>query len=161
MEKTGLYRKGKDGVSRLLKVDFLRFGIVGAIGFSLTVMLLYIFYGKLGIPYALSVLLSNEGGLLSNFAFHENWTYKHVDHSQNSLMYKLARFHLSSWTGIALILLINIFCVKVLKLNYIISQVIASGIVMFWNFFWTKYFIFRGSTPQILSHPEETIGTKK
>jgi putative flippase GtrA len=51
--------------------------------------------------------------------------------------------------------------VKVLKLNYLIGQLLASGIVMFWNFFWTKYYIFKGKTPAVLSNPEETIGIEE
>lgn len=155
----GAYTKKQK--ERLLKIDFIRFSIVGATGFSISFVLLYLLHGRANVAYTPALLLSNEGGLLSNFTFHERWTYKHLNHEDKSLWQKFISFHVSSWSGIALIFLISIVSTKVLGINYLISQMIASGVVMFWNFFWTRYFIFKGKTPAVLSHPEEVVEIKE
>ncbi len=142
---------------RLLKIDFFRFALVGATGFSISFVLLYILHGKMGMPYSPALILSNEGGLLSNFVFHETWTYKHLDHKHKPIWQKFWHFHMSSWSGIILIFIIGTVSVKVFHVHYLISQVIASGVVMFWNFFWTKFFIFKGKTPTVLSNIEESV----
>lgn len=147
----------RQAADRLLKVDFIRFGMVGAVGFMVTAIGLKIFHDLLGLDITIATLISGEAGLLSNFAFHEKWTYKYVDHHYKSLQKKFIHFHMSSWSGIMLITLIESICVKVLHLNYLLSLVIASGITMFWNFFWTKYFIFKGHTPKPLLNPEDTV----
>jgi putative flippase GtrA len=140
---------------RALKVDFVRFGVVGAVGFIITAVALRILHGQLGLHITIATLLSSEVGLLSNFMFHQTWTYNHVDHSHKSLPTKFLHFHMSSWSGVALITLIESVGVKAFHLNYMVSLVIAAGITMFWNFFWTKYYIFRGHTPKPLLHPED------
>lgn len=151
------YQWGRRKTDQLLKIDFIRFGIVGSIGFLVSICLLYVYDDIAGLPLFLAFLLSNEGGLLSNFAFHENWTYKHLDHKGKSLPKKLLNFHLSSWSGIAIIVVTGMLCVKVLGFNKYTGQAVGSGIAMFWNFFWTRYFIFKGKTPAVLQHPEETV----
>jgi putative flippase GtrA len=159
--KNSLNTWGKKKTKQLLKVDFVRFGMVGAAGFIVTAILLKVLHGILKLDVIPATLLSGEGGLLSNFVFHEKWTYKYVDHHYKSVWKKFIHFHMSSWTGIVLITVIESIGVKVLHLNYLVSLVIASGITMFWNFFWTKYFIFKGHTPPVLLNPEDTVPETK
>lgn len=141
--------------ARALKIDFVRFGVVGTVGFLITAVGLRVLHGVFGLHITLATLISSELGLLSNFVFHQNWTYSHVDHSHKSLAMKFFHFHMSSWSGVVLITLLESLGVKVFHLNYMTSLVFAAGITMFWNFFWTKYYIFRGKTPGPLLHPED------
>ncbi|HSW98842.1 MAG TPA: GtrA family protein [Candidatus Saccharimonadales bacterium] len=140
---------------RALKVDFIRFGVVGTVGFLITAIGLRILHGMFGLHITVATLISSELGLLSNFVFHEKWTYRHVDHSHKSLAVKFFHFHMSSWSGVVLITLLESLGVKLFKMNYLVSLVFAAAITMFWNFFWTKYYIFRGKTPAPLLHPED------
>lgn len=134
-------------MKKYLKIDFVRFCIVGSVGFLVTAITLRLVHGLLGLDITLATLLGGEVGLLSNFVFHETWTYKHVNHKGKPISKKLIHFHMSSWSGVAIITGIESVCVKAFHLNYLIALVIASGITLFWNFFWTKYFIFKGHTP--------------
>ncbi len=151
------YDWSKKKTQELLKLDFIRFGIVGSIGFVVSEGFLFILSGKLGLIHFWALLLSNEAGLISNFIFHETWTYKHADHHHKSVWKKFGHFHLSSWSGIAIIVGIGLLGTKVFGINIYLSQAIGSAVAMFWNFFWTKYFIFKGSTPKALLDPEDTI----
>lgn len=151
------YIWGKQKTTQLLKIDFIRFGVVGAVGFLVTAIFLQLFHGVFGLDIFPATLLASEIGLLSNFVFHEKWTYKSANHKDKPLWTKFWQFNMSSWSGVVLITLIESFCVKILHLNYLFSLIIAAAITMFWNFFWTKYFIFRGHTPAILLEPERAV----
>lgn len=131
--------------------------MVGCVGFLVTAILLKIFHGDLKLDIVIATLIASEGGLLSNFVFHQNWTYNNVDHRHKPISKKLLHFHMSSWSGVAIITLIETISVKVFKIEYIIALVIASIITLSWNFFWTKYFIFKGRTPHVLLDPEDSI----
>jgi|GEM_PF-527182 len=152
-KKPYAWARGK--AERALKIDFVRFFIVGSVGFTLTAIGLRLFHGMLGIHITLATLMSSEIGLLSNFFFHLHWTYNKVDHSHKTPLTKFVHFHMSSWSGVVLITILESVGVKLLHLNYLVSLVGAAGITMFWNFFWTKYYIFKGQTPRPLLHPED------
>lgn len=139
----------------MLKIDFVRFGIVGSVGFVVTAIFLRLLRKAFGLDVLPATFIASEFGLLSNFFFHQNWTYKHVDHSHKSTWKKFVHFQTSSWSGVVIFTAIETVGVKVFKLNDLVALVIAAGITMFWNFFWTKYFIFKGKTPAPLMHPED------
>jgi len=155
------YRWAHGTAQRFLKIDFFRFAVVGSVGFVLTAIALRLFHGSLHLSIILATLLSSEVGLLSNFVFHENWTYNATDHKHKPLLTKFVHFHMSSWSGVVLITLLETLGVKGFKMNYLVSLVFAAGITMFWNFFWTKYYIFKGHTPTVLLNPEETVPEKE
>ena len=158
MKNTKPYIWGKRKFQKLLRIDFVRFGIVGVIGFIVTLTLKVVLFSKLEVFLAL--FLSSEGGMISNFIFHEKWTYNHVDHHNKSVGKKFLHFQLSSLSGVILITMISGAGVKYAHISTFISLAIAAAITMFWNFFWTKYYIFRGSTPTILLDPEDTVPVK-
>ena len=151
------YKLLKNSRDKLLKIDFFRFLVVGSVGFIVTAVLLKLLHGNLKIDIVIATLIAGEGGLISNFIFHQNWTYKHHDHSHKSLRKKLLHFHMSSWSGVIIITIIETVFVKVFKTEYIIALVIASAVTLFWNFFWTRYFIFNGHTPAVLAEPEDSV----
>lgn len=153
VRRTQAWAKGK--VQRALKIDFVRFAMVGTVGFLITACSLRLFHGAFGLQITLATFISSEIGMLSNFAFHQNWTYNNVDHSHTPLHRKFINFHMSSWSGVVIVTLLESLGVAVFHWNYMLSLVFAAGIAMFWNFFWTKYYIFRGRTPKVLMNPED------
>lgn len=155
VQNTKAYKWVRGQADRALQIDFIRFGIVGSVGFVVTAIALHTFKNILGLNVLPATLLASECGLLSNFVFHQNWTYKHVDHSHKSLWKKFVHFQTSSWSGVVIFTAIETIAVTKFKINDMIALVIASGITMFWNFFWTKYFIFKGKTPAVLGHVED------
>jgi putative flippase GtrA len=158
MKNTRPYMWGKQKVGRLLEIDFIRFGIVGFVGFLVTLILKVTVFHSLND--FLATFFASEGGMVSNFIFHEKWTYNNVDHHSKPIGKKFLHFQLSSLSGVLLITLINGGSIRYLHLSNLVSLVIASGVVMFWNFFWTKYFIFKGNTPAVLLDPEDIVPLK-
>jgi putative flippase GtrA len=158
MKQTKPYVWGRQKAERLLKIDFIRFGIVGVVGFLVTLILKVTIFKTLEVYVAL--FLSSEGGVLSNFIFHEKWTYNHVDHHNKSVSKKFLHFQLSSLAGVLIVTIISGVGVNHFHLTTFMSLVIAAAVAMFWNFFWTKFFIFNGTTPAILLDPEDTVPMK-
>jgi putative flippase GtrA len=120
--------------------DFVRFCIVGALGFGINAAMLAFWVQIIGLPLVIASLLSAEGAFLCTFIPHRQWTYQApTDKSWQQL---LIEFHGSAWAG----MLINITLVNILTkygLHYIVSLALASASVLFWNFAWTKFYIWR------------------
>jgi len=125
---------------KLVSIDFVRFCIVGVAGFIINYALLSLFYKQLGIHIFVSQLLASEIALFHNFAMHNNWTYRHRK-TEKTLKNYLIEFHATSWVAIIGSALLVGFCVRVLHFDYTLALIISSAVALFWNFFWTKYFI--------------------
>ena len=130
--------KAKD----LHKVDFVRFCIVGALGFIINFSLLTLLFKVLGIHVFVAQLISSEIALFNNFVLHHNWTYR--DNVTNkSIKNLLIQFHMSSWSAILGSSAIVSIGVKVFDMHYFVALVIASATGLLWNFGWTKFVIWR------------------
>lgn len=162
VKQTKAYKWTGENVKRIAKVDIFRFGIVGSIGFVVTLFFKSVFHQSFGLPVSLSIFMGSEMGLLSNFVFHEKWTYNSVDHSHKSLLRKFITFQISSLGGVIIFTIIgNVLVVLMDDTNSVVALMIAAGITMFWNYFWTKYLIFKGKKSPILINVEETLETKE
>src|SRR3990167_3662561 len=91
-----VYIGGK--IKDLHKVDFVRFCIVGTLGFIINFALLTLLYKGLKMNVFIAQLISSELALFNNFILHHNYTYK--DRSSKSIRNLLIQFHVSSWTAI-------------------------------------------------------------
>lgn len=131
----------------ILKLDFVRFCIVGGTGFVINLILLTIFNKVLNIPIFIAQLLAAEIALFSNFMLHHNWTYKHR-RIQKSLASLIVQFHATSWPAILGSSIMVSLGVRVLHFNSILALVIASAIALGWNFGWSKFVVWRNVTPK-------------
>jgi putative flippase GtrA len=136
----------KDKIIRLLKVEFIRFCIVGVTGFIINFILLYILNGVFGLYIVLAQLIGAEVALFSNFIMHHNWTYKHhkVEKTKHRL---IMQFHLTTWPAILGSVAMVSVSVKVFHLSNFVALIISSVISLFWNFVWSKYVIWRNVSP--------------
>lgn len=135
-----VYIGGK--IKNLQKIDFVRFCIVGTLGFIINFGLLTLLYKVLGIHVFVAQLIAAELALFNNFVFHHNWTYKDRGRDK-TIKNLLIQFHMSSWTAIIGSAAIVAGGVHLLNMNYGLALVIASVVGLFWNFAWTKFVIWR------------------
>lgn len=140
--KEGIYFYAVRTGRRLLKVDFVRFSMVGAVGFLVNLGMLFILFDLLSMPIWLAQLLGAEAALFSNFTLHHFWTYRDRAGLKRKRIL-LAQFHVSFWSGAAINSLIVIAAVNALNVHYFIGLVAGSATALFWNFFWTKFYIWR------------------
>jgi len=140
---------------RLLKIDFVRFCLVGVLGFTINAALLSLLYKILHSPLFISQLIAAEIALFSNFLFHHHWTYK-ANGVRKTISKLIVQFHLTSWMAIIGSALLVSFGVHVLKLSYLVALMLASATALFWNFGWSKFVIWRRhSDPPIHNKSEE------
>ena len=132
----------KEKITKIVKIDFIRFSIVGGLGFLINLILLTLLHRQLDVDIFLAQLISAEIALFSNFLLHNHWTYAHhkVDKSKTNL---LIRFHLTSWPAIlGSTLMVGLF-EKLAHFGNLLSLSISSVIILGWNFFWSKYFVWK------------------
>ena len=72
---------------------FIRFNLVGAIGFALQFAVLAILL-RAGMHYLAATALAVEAAILHNFAWHERWTWRDRPASGRERLGRLGRFHL-------------------------------------------------------------------
>ncbi len=128
-------------LANLLKQDFVKFCIVGALGFLINLTLLRWLLHVVGLPVYFAQPLSGEVAYLSNFFFHHIWTYR--GRSNKDLPRLLVEFHAASWSGMLLTAVIVSTLIGVFRVSDTLSLAAASAVVLFWNYFWTKFFIWR------------------
>lgn len=139
------YTKAK--VTKLLKIEFIRFCIVGGTGFLINFALLYLLNQVLGVYIVIAQFIGAEIALFSNFILHHNWTYKShkVEKTKHAL---IIQFHLTTWPAILGSVAMVSLSVKVFHLSNFVALLISSAISLIWNFFWSKYVIWRDVSPK-------------
>ena len=126
---------------------FARFLTVGAVGTLLDFSILTLL--KLaGLPTLAANSLSFTAGLLNNFTWNRLWTFG--DTVQPDWRRQLAQFTVVSLVGLALNNLIVLSLEDSLgamlghsNWGYLPAKVIATGVVVFWNYFANRAWTFR------------------
>jgi len=129
---------------------FLKFAVVGTIGAVVDFGILYLLHALLGWQLALSNTISFTSAVISNFIWNRHWTYP--DSRTKPITAQLGQFfvvNVAGWainTGILLALngpltslagtLSMVATAETAhKLGYNAAKILATGVVMFWNFF--------------------------
>lgn len=133
-------------MKKLLAKDFVRFGIVGGIGFVVNFIILTLLYKVLNSPILIAQLLAGEIALLCNFLLHNKWTYN-SHNVQKSFRQLIIQFHVTSWIAVIGVAIIVTVGIDVFHLHYFVALMIAAATAMLWNFCWTKYVIWRAANP--------------
>lgn len=136
----------RERILHLLKIDFVRFCIVGGTGFLINLLLLTLLHKVLKIEVFLAQLISAEVSLFSNFILHHHWTYKahKVNKSTSQL---LVQFHATTWPAIVGSAVMVWVGENLLHFNNFSALIVSSAIALFWNFGWSKYVVWRDLTP--------------
>ena len=126
---------------------FSRFLAVGAVGTLLDFSLLTLL--KLaGLPTLLANSLSFTAGLVNNFTWNRLWTFG--DAIQPDWRRQLVQFTAVSLVGLALnnLIMLSLEGIFGAMLNqpdwgYLPAKVIATGVVVFWNYFANRMWTFK------------------
>jgi dolichol-phosphate mannosyltransferase len=137
------YTRGK--LIHLIKLDFVRFSIVGGTGFVINLAILTGLHRGFNVPIFVSQLIGAEIALFSNFILHNNWTYKHkkVHKTFRTLLFQ---FHATTWPAILGSTLMVGAGVRFLNLSSLTALIISSIVAFSWNFIWSKYVVWRSIT---------------
>ena len=115
-----------------LLLQFFRYIFVGGTAFVIDFGLLYVFTTYLGIYYLISAVLSFLISVLVNYVMSTKWVF-----NQDNINNKLVEFNLFiliSTIGLVFTEIILYLLTDMCGIYYMISKIIASILVLFWNF---------------------------
>ena len=118
---------------------FLKFGVVGISGMAVDFFITLLCKEKLQF----NKYISNSIGFIiaasSNYFFNRVWTFQSTN---NQIVKEYSSFLLISIFGLGLNNLIIYVVHEKMKFNFYLAKVIATGIVVLWNFFANYFFTF-------------------
>ena len=122
-------------------IQFLRYMFVGGAAFIVDFGSLYILTDIFGIYYLISAAIAFLLGLVANYLLSISWVF-----NKRTLDSKSMEFGIFTFIGI-IGLGINEFFIWFFTAEvgfyYLISKIISTVIILFWNFFARKYILFK------------------
>ncbi len=138
------------------RIRFLKFALVGTLGFGVDVGVFNLFRNLVGLPAEVSSVISFIAAVISNFTWNRIWTYP--ESRSKPLGSQLLQFGLVNVAGLIIRTVIFVLITKplvqlfqslhlalpveprVLGENLALATVVV--IVMFWNFFVNRYWTY-------------------
>jgi putative flippase GtrA len=121
-------------------IQLIRYTFVGGCAFLIDFGTLYILTEYLKIHYLFSAGFSFLLGLITNYVLSVNWVFNNRVIEKRSLEFLF--FFLIGLIGLALNELFIWILTDLLLIYYLISKLITTFIVYFWNFFARKIMLF-------------------
>ncbi len=120
--------------------QFVKFGIVG-ISSTIIDWGIYLLLTRLtAIFYLDAKVISFLVSVINSYIWNRRWTFRSKDPAK---FHQFSKFLAVAGIGLALNALIMYIVVSKLNLHDIIGLILASAIVMFWNFIINKYWTFK------------------
>lgn len=127
-------------------IQLFRYGFVGGIAFLVDFVFLYCLTEFVGLPYLVSAAISFILGLVTNYLLSTVWVFNQRVVTNRSKEFIV--FSVIGIIGLGFNELIMWFGSSVLPLYYLLSKIISTVFVFFWNFFARKYILFNKTTKQ-------------
>ncbi len=127
-------------------IQLFRYGFVGGIAFLVDFVFLFCLTEFVGLPYLVSAAISFILGLVTNYLLSTVWVFNQRVVTNRSKEFIV--FSVIGIIGLGFNELIMWFGSSVLPLYYLLSKIISTVIVFFWNFFARKYILFNKATKQ-------------
>ncbi len=118
--------------------QFFKFGVVGVIAFIVDYLSLYLLTEFLNVYYLISSIISFLLSIIVNYLLSIKWVF---DIKKKQSFKDVIIFTLLSAIGLLINLLVMYLSVEVFKIHYMIGKLIATFIVMIWNFVTRKMFL--------------------
>ena len=123
-----LFRERTDDIF----LQFFRYIFVGGTAFIVDFFFLYFLSDICGIYYLISAVLSFIISVLVNYIMSTRWVFNQDNIGNKVLEFNL--FILISTIGLVFTEILLYFFTDIVGLYYLVSKIIASIIVLFWNF---------------------------
>ncbi len=130
-----------DGAPLNLITQFIRYAGVGAIGTAAQYLTLILLVQFLKFdPLMASAQGFIIGGLVNYFLNYRITFKSDISHKQAIL-----KFFAIAFIGLAINSMMMTVAIEFIKLHYLLSQVIASGVVLIWTFLGNRLWTFKGA----------------
>ena len=121
-------------------LQLFRYGFVGGLAFVVDYGTLFCLTQFAGVPYLWSAAIAFILGLVTNYLISISWVFSHT--GRMHIWQEFAVFAAIGVIGLALNEGIMYVGTDMLQLHYMVSKLISTGIVFFWNFFARKVLVF-------------------
>ena len=122
-------------------IQLLRYFFAGSVAFIFDFVSLYFLTEYIGMYYLVSAMFAFLIGLAINYVISVRWVFKN-----RNLKSKKMEGLIFAGVGLAGLLLNNIFIwffTEIFYYNYMVSKIITTAMVFFWNFFIRKFTLYR------------------
>ncbi len=121
-------------------LQLFRYGFVGGVAFVADYGTLYVATEYLHLHHLLSAAIAFIIGLVVNYLLSTSWVF--ASHSQTNRQLEFIIFAVIGVIGLGLNELIIYLGTDVCGLHYMLSKLVSTAIVFFWNFFARKLILF-------------------
>ncbi len=121
-------------------VQGFRYLFAGAAGFITDFAILYILTSRFHFYYLLSATIGFSAGVFVTYIISIYWVFQQKSHRSRAVEFSL--FILIGLVGLVITLFLLWLFTDRLHLYYLVSKVIATVLVYFWNFFARKRLLF-------------------
>ena len=119
--------------------QIIKFLFVGGSAFVVDYLIYWVLVDVAGINYLIANPISFSVSVIYNYVLSVNWVFDVS--AENKKTTEFAVFILLSIVGLGINQLINWFCVDVVSIHYMVSKIIATAVVMVFNFITRKKFL--------------------
>ena len=121
-------------------LQLFRYGFVGGVAFLVDYGTLFVLTHYAGVPYLWSAAIAFILGLVTNYLISISWVFQHS--GKMNVWQEFTVFAIIGVIGLGLNELIMYVGTDMMHLHYMISKLISTAIVFFWNFFARKFMLF-------------------
>jgi len=114
--------------------SFLKFCLVGLLGFLVNTGLLWILTDVVGLYYVLSSAISIEASIIFNFSLNDSWTFRNRKGPGNSILVRATRYNIVCIVGALLNLGILALMTETFGVYYLISNLVGITAAVLWNY---------------------------
>ena len=121
--------------------QLFRYAIVGGISFVVDYGSLWLLTEKAGLPYLWSAAIAFILGLICNYLLSTAWVFgeSRIKNAWGEFLV----FAIIGVIGLGLNELIMYACTDGLGFHYMLSKIVSTGIVFFWNFLARRFLVFK------------------
>lgn len=124
-------------------IQLFRYGFVGGLAFLVDYGTLVLLTEFAGMHYLLAATISFILGLITNYLLSITWVFN--QHKLNNRWVEFLLFAFIGVVGLGLNDAIMFLCTERCGIHYMLSKIIATAIVFFWNFLARKLILFKQS----------------
>ncbi|AKM82166.1 TPA: GtrA family protein [Candidatus Berkelbacteria bacterium] len=130
----------KDFLQSKMVRQFVKFGVVGFSSFIVDAGIYFVETRYLGIYYIVAKGVSFLVSVINSYTWNRRWTFKSANEQKTQ---EFGKFLIVSTVGFGLNLSIMYLTVSVLRIFDFYGLLIATAVVMVWNFSANKFWVFK------------------
>lgn len=128
------------GKTSLLHIQLIRYLVAGSVAFAIDFIILKTFTENLGFHYLSSAVIGYCFGLLTSYLLSVLWVFD--KRRMANRMVELASFIIIGVIGLGLTYMFMWLLTDIADIYYLLSKIITTVLVFFWNFFAKKFLLF-------------------